>query len=169
MAKNKPSAQIIAARTAGGPHFEPTFQQHMMDGGHTAGAGAHSGLHSLRTAAGTYPGLTEVARIATDTRVAGIYCADMRLRGGKAPKRSSFFPATMTWAEILTAVTDAWTDSRIYAPQSEVYGGMAAKYGLSWVGLATIAHQRIWIGAMRAGTAQHPIDTAFPAVGNKFF
>ena len=169
MAKNKPSADVVAARIAGGPRFAPTFQQHMMDGGQTAGAGAHSGLHSLRTAAATYPGLTEVARIATDTRVTGIYCADMRLRGGKAPKRSSFFPATMTWAEILAAVTDAWRDNRIYAPQSDVYGGLADKYGLSWVGLATISQQRIWVGATRAGTALNPIETAFPAVGNKFF
>ncbi|QMW22861.1 EndoU domain-containing protein [Sandaracinobacteroides saxicola] len=168
MAKNPPSAATIALRIGAGCHFGAGMMAHMMHGGQVAGNGPHSGLHSLNLAAGMYPGLHEVARIDTDARVPGIYCADVALTGAKAAKRSSFFPAIMTWVQIQAAITAAWEDSHVYAPQSEVYGQIAAKYGLSWAGLATIGGHRIWVGGTRAGTMANPLDTAFPAVNNKF-
>src|SRR5262249_3717836 len=118
---------------------------------------------------GLYPGLTEVQRVATDSRVQSIYAADIRLRAGKAPKRSSFFPATLDYNAIRQAVTDAWLDYKIYSPESEVYDQLANKYGLAWVGYATILGQRIWIGCTRSGAHNNPIETAFPAVDNKFY
>lgn len=130
MAKNIPSAATIAQRTAGGPHFAGTFQAHMMLGDNVAGAGKHTGLHSLNIALGQYPKLTEVTRVATDSRVSQIYAADVRIKGGKDPKRSSFFPATMDFTAIQAAVIEAWRDFKIYS-QSEVYKQLASKYALA--------------------------------------
>ena len=169
MPKNTPSKDTIAMRTAGGPHFDNNFQTHMMLGNNVDGNGAHSGLHSLNTALAQYPNLAEVARVATDSRNNNIYCADIRLKGGKTPKRSSFFPATMNFAAIQTAVTNAWLDYKIYSPESEIYRQLRDKYGLSWVGLASIGGRKFWIGCTRSGSAQNPIETAFPAVDHKFF
>lgn len=165
MPKNIPPANLVET---GDPVFAAGIQQHIMTGGQVAGNGAHSGLHSLNTALATYGNLTQVV-IETDSRVAGIYAADVSLRGGKATKRSSFFPATMNWVQIQAAITQAWRDSRTYTPRSDIYRQLRDKYGLSWVGYATIGGQRIWIGATRSGVGDNGIDTAFPAVNNKFF
>jgi len=168
MAKRTPSAATILARTAGGPHFVASFQTHMMQGDQVPGAGAHSGLHSLNTAAAQYPTLVQTL-VAADARVPLIHASDVNLRPGKAPKRSSFFPATMNWAAIHAAVTEAWRDNKIYSPDSVVYAELAAAYNLSWVGLAAINGYKVWIGSTRPGTANNPIETAFPAVNHKFF
>lgn len=169
MGKNTPAANLIATRTTGGPHFSQTFQNHMMLGDKTDGTKAHSGLHSLNVALAQYPNLTETNRVETDARVPQIYAAYVRLRGDKTEKLSSFFPATMNFAAIQATVMEAWRDYKIYSPESEIYGQLAAKYNLSWAGLALIQGQKIWIGSGGAGTANNQIDTAFPAVNNKFF
>lgn len=169
MPKNKPSALVIQARVGDGPHFDNNFQTHMMLGNHVAGAGPHSGLHSLNTAAGQYPGLTEVTRVATDGRVSAIYAADVRLRPGKTEKRSSFFPSTMTYEQIVATVSEAWRDSKIYTPDVATYRQIRDKYGLAWVGLAVISGQKIWVGSTRSGASTNKMETAFPAVNHQFF
>jgi hypothetical protein len=74
----------------------------------------------------------------------------------------------MDWNAIKAAITEAWEDCQIYAPQSEIYRQMMAKYNLGMCGMATIAGQRIWIGSMKSGKGPNGIETAFPAVNNKF-
>jgi hypothetical protein len=77
---------------------------------------------------------------------------------------------------VKAAVTAAWRDWKTFGagPSSSIYKGLKDKYGLSWVGLATIrapngTDQKIRIGARGAGEGDKPIITAFPAVNNTFF
>lgn len=166
MGKETPTAAIIAARTIGGVNFASTAQKHIMLGDKTDGTGAHSGLHSLNLAAGKYTGMT-LADEVRDARVESIFSASVTLKGGKTAKTSTFFPATMNWDQVKAAITEAWEDCQIYS-DNNIYIKMKAKYGLQMIGLATIKGQKIWIGSTKSGKSGSGIETAFPAVNNKF-
>jgi hypothetical protein len=169
MAKDLKKKNVINAAIAGGANFRGTAQEHIMLGSNPNGNGAHTGLHSLNTAAGHYPNLTEIRRIDTDARVPGIYSAEIRLTANndKGTKISTFFPATMNWAAVRAAIVEAWEDGQINRT-NDIYVSMRNKYTLGMAGMATIGGQKIWVGSMQTGSAASQIGTAFPAVNNKF-
>lgn len=165
MGKNARPANLVET---GFPYFEAAANLHIMNGDNHNGTGAHSGLHSMTYANQNFAGKV-IAEIDRDKRVNDIYVADVKLRGNKASKRSSFFPASMAWPAVKSAIEEAWQDYKTYHTVSEVYSQIANKYNLPWVGYATIQGKKIWIGSLSAGTQGNPIDTAFPAVNNKFY
>jgi len=165
MGKNARPANLVET---GLPYFEGNANLHIMNGNNHDGAGAHSGLHSMTYANQNFP-TKVVAEVARDKRVSDIYVADVKLRGNKTSKRSSFFPASMAWPAVRASIIEAWQDYKTYHSVSDVYDQIANKYNLSWAGYATIQGQKIWVGSLSAGTQGNPIDTAFPAVNNKFY
>ncbi|MBI4903111.1 MAG: EndoU domain-containing protein [Acidobacteria bacterium] len=156
--------------------YTPTCFNHMMHG--TIAGGTHTGLHSLNLAA-ALPNLTlaalNVAHAGTlngsnitvtirerDLRVAGIIVADVTI-GARNPKRSCFFPDNLNWAGVQAVIDEAYRDYQLNA-NNNIYQSKRSGAGITWAGMARIAGQDIWLAARG-----NPVDTAFPAVNNKFF
>lgn len=85
-------------------------------------------------------------------------------------KVSTFFPLGTTLAQAKNYIMAAWRDYCTYGTGAhgggavDIYVQMKAANNLNWAGMATIGGQETWIGCAHAG----PVDTAFPAVNNKF-
>lgn len=104
---------------------------------------------------------------AVDER-AGTFTADVTIYG--QAKTSTFFPAGTDLAKAKQYIEEAWKDHCTYGTTEyggqnvDIYRQMRERFGLNWVGLATINAQRVWVGSDKAGS----LEKAFPAVRNKF-
>jgi hypothetical protein len=165
--------------------FSGTFDNHMVSGDKRGTS--HSGLHLISgfrknaggalTAADIVAGnsfdgrlddrATNVVIRSVDLRVK-TFIADVNIYG--TAKQSSFFPVGTTIDTAKGYIRAAWKDACTYGSATygggdvEIYKQMRTSSGLNWVGMATISSQEIWIGCAHSG----PVDTAFPAVNNKF-
>lgn len=160
----KPKALVCKKK----PSFSSKAMLHIMRGDVSGDESAHSGLHSMFEVERYYPNIINDAecRVATDSRCGGIYVADVKLSANRKSKRSSFFPRTMNWLSIKAVIESAWQDYNTYK-SNQIYVSM--RKHISWAGMAKIDGQKIWIGSLEAGTKANPINTAFPAVNNKFY
>lgn len=166
--------------------FSGTFDNHMQHGDQRGQS--HSGLHLI----GDFTKANGQILTAQDI-VAGNAFAGGRLNGHAAtvtigevdlrsktftadvniynhPKTSTFFPVGTSLANAKDYIRAAWRDYCTYGTAAygggvvDIYKDMKNAFGLNWVGMATIGGQEIWIGCAHAGS----VDTAFPAVNNKF-
>ncbi len=163
------------------PAFAKTFETHIMDGAKSGKS--HVGLHSLNRLLGdkkTYK-KTEPVRDAT---CSAIYAAKVNIYGEE--KLSAFFPDEMCFAHIKEAVTLAWKNGKAGlegtgALPTEKSGAItsfqlsmpAGSEKVAWAGSVQLTIKRsvytVWIGGQGTGKSSNPIETAFPAVGHKFF
>ncbi len=165
--------------------FSGTFDNHMVSGDKKGTT--HSGLHLISgfvkdddsalkaadiKANSSYTGrlddhATTITIKSVDLR-ANTFVADVNIYG--TAKESTFFPMGTTLDKAKEYIKAAWKDACTYG--SSAYGGgdvdiykqMRTAFGLNWVGLASISSQEIWVGCAHSGS----VDTAFPAVNNKF-
>ena len=162
MGKNAPKKNLVEI---GSPVFANSFKTHMMEGNDKGSR--HSGLHAANELIRDNSNYT-MDVIERDCRNRESYTADVRLQGNDNSKRSTFFPNDMNYDAVKAKVIEAWRDSRTYTRDDTIYKDLAAKYGLSWVGMAQIGTQKIWIGSTKSGAQGQGLETAFPAVNNKF-
>lgn len=166
--------------------FSGTFDAHMTLGDKKGAS--HSGLHLIGEFRKTEPAeALKAADIKKDATFAGrlndrattvtITEVDARTKTFKASvniygeaKVSTFFPVGTTLATAKDYIRAAWRDACIYGSSSygggdvDIYKDMRKAFGLNWVGMATMDSQETWVGCAHSGT----VDTAFPAVNNKF-
>lgn len=165
--------------------FSGTFDKHMASGDKKGTT--HSGLHLIsgfvkdsggKLASGdlkvneSYTGrLDDRAATVTIKSIdlrASTFVAEVDIYG--TGKESTFFPVGTTLEKAKEYIKAAWKDACTYGSSEygggdvDIYKDMRKAFGLNWVGMATISSQEIWIGCQHSG----PVDTAFPAVNNKF-
>jgi hypothetical protein len=167
--------------------FSATFGKHMEYGDQKGTS--HSGLHiieqfkkssnSQKLAAGDiqtdreYQGTlneraTTVEITAVDLR-AKTFIASVNIYS--SAKVSTFFPVGTTLEKAKEYIREAWKDHCTYGSSQygggdvDIYKQMRDSFALKWVGMATIESQQIWVGS---GFVGPNVDTAFPAVNNKF-
>lgn len=165
--------------------FAGTFDSHMKLGDKSGQS--HSGLHLLCDFKKPTGQALQKSDIVQNAVIAGkigeksatITITDIDLRAttfkasvdmyGKA-KVSTFFPPGMDISKAKECIKAAWINHCTYGTSAyggadvDIYQQMRSRFGLNWVGMATLGGQEIWVGSALAGS----VVTAFPAVNNKF-
>jgi len=165
--------------------FSGTFDNHMLYGDKKGGT--HSGLHLISAFVKDEGGALKSADIVANKSFTGrlndkattvtirsvdlrvsTFAADVNIYG--TAKESTFFPVDTTLDKAKEYIKAAWKDACTYGSSAygggdvDIYKDMRKAFGLNWVGMATISSQEIWVGCAHSGS----VDTAFPAVNNKF-
>lgn len=153
------------ARNSARIYYSAKFEEHIFKG--EPDGKAHKGLHSLCLVKALDKSKQPAIDMIDVDGTFNTFAASAAFPGQGA-KSSSFFPTEWPKAKVLAVIDEAvrWGWNNPVQSRNE-----AAEFGLKWVGYALVDGGLLMVGGIGGGDGSAPgkaIETAFPAVNNKF-